>query len=250
MKVIIFNGSHRGDKGNTQVMIDAFMEGVSEAGGQVESVVLKNKKILPCEGCYACWLKTPNQCIHDDDMPELLGKFMDADAVAFATPLYIFTMTGLMKVFMDRLIAWGDPHMERVNTALEGQEDRWETRHIKIGDKPGKFIVISNCGYPEQTHFEALSKTFELFARNCQCEVIAEIYRGGGALLTARDPALRPFIDSYKDLLRKAGREVVDNLRLSDETRTELEAPLLPGDFANNYVLQANKMFDAILRRP
>ena len=49
-------------------------------------------------------------------------------------------------------------------------------------------------------------------------EVVGEIYRSWGWLLKAKDDRLEPKIAAYKDLLKKAGREVVENLKLSEET--------------------------------
>ncbi|MEI8354280.1 MAG: hypothetical protein WCG22_07230, partial [Lentisphaerota bacterium] len=42
------------------------------------------KKIAPCLGCYHCWVVTPGQCVHHDDMQELLREWphLVHDAVA------------------------------------------------------------------------------------------------------------------------------------------------------------------------
>jgi hypothetical protein len=39
---------------------------------------------------------------------------------------------------------------------------------------------------------------------------------------------LEPKIKAYKDLLKKAGHEVAENMKLSEETAAELERPILP----------------------
>ena len=72
-------------------------------------------------------------------------------------------------------------------------------------------------------------------------EVVGEIYRSWGWLLKAKDAKLEPKIEAYKDLLKKAGREVVENLKLSEETNAELEKPILPKEM---HLKMSNKRWD------
>jgi len=51
-KVLILSSSPR-KRGNSNALCDRFMEGAVEAGHQVEKVVLAEKKINYCMGCYA-----------------------------------------------------------------------------------------------------------------------------------------------------------------------------------------------------
>ena len=82
-------------------------------------------------------------------------------------------------------------------------------------------------------------------------ELAGEIYRGGGGLLTTRIPALEPVIERYRSLLREAGREVAERGRLSEETMSRLEQPLLPGpDFAADYMNRINQLWDKLLAMP
>jgi multimeric flavodoxin WrbA len=237
MKITIFNGSPRGARGNTHVMVQEFMKGAAEGGAEVENIFLADKRIAECKGCYTCWLKTPGTCVQRDDMDELLAKYVASDIIGFATPLYVDNVTGLMKVFLDRLIPIADPHMER--------DDSGECRHPQRLRKLRKFVVISNCGFPEQSHFQVLRLYFKRMARNTHSEVIAEMYRGAGSLLTSKDPSLQPFVEAYKALLRKAGKEVAQNWRLSKETAAELDKPLAPvPSFTDVYIQQANKFWD------
>ena len=237
MKIIAFNGSPRGKRGNTYIMVEAFLKGAEEAGAQVEQVLLAEKKISNCRGCFRCWVKTPGRCVIDDDMKLLLEQLLATDIIVFATPLYVDNVTGLMKNFMDRILPLGDPHLVK--------DEKGECRHPARHGKTPKIAVISNCGFPEQSHFQVLQLLFKRVARNMHSEVIAEIYRGEGELLKQTDPQLGPIIDNYKDVLRKAGREVVELSRLSDQTIEELEKPLVPYD---KYITTANEFFDGILK--
>lgn len=240
MRITIFNGSPHKEQGNTHTMVESFTAGASEAGAVVENLFLADQEIKPCIGCFACWVKTPGRCIHRDGMDELLPTITTSDVVGFATPLYIDNVSGIMKNFMDRMIPIIDPHMQ---TDTHG-----ETRHVRIHEKPRYVLAISNCGFPEQSHFEVLRVLFRRVARNMDCRLLAEIYRGGGPLLSATEPNLRPFVEQYKMLLHEAGKELVSNLELSDDTITRLEQPLLPmPDYADVYRQRANQRFDQLL---
>ena len=242
MKITVVNGSPKAERGNTHVMVEAFLAGAREAGAEGEAVFLARRKIKPCMGCYTCWMKTPGKCAHEDDMEELLGKFISSDIVVFATPLYVDNVTGLMKNFLDRLIPIADPHWEK--------DEHGESRHLPRYEKPTRFAVISNCGFPEQSHFQVLRLYFRRLARNMSGSVIAEIYRGGGALLTSSDPSLQTFVESYRQLVRKAGKEVAERFAITAETAAQLEKPLVPmGNFADEYLKRANERCDEVLAR-
>jgi putative NADPH-quinone reductase len=238
MKLTVFNGSPRGKNGNTHFIVKEFSQGAKKAGSEVENVFLVEKEIRHCLGCFNCWIKTPGKCIQKDDMEDLLTKFISSDIVVFATPLYVFNVTGIMKNFMDRLLPLSDPHFEKDETG--------ECRHRRRFERHPKLVVISNCGFPEQSHFHVLKLLFKTVARHMHSEIIAEIYRGGGELFREIPFILKPLIWNYKKVLRKAGREIVENLRLSEETILQLEKPIISDD---QYIKGANKNWDKILKK-
>ena len=238
MKFTIFNGSPRGKKGNTHFMVKEFSKGVELAGAEVENIFLVKKKIRHCRGCLTCWTKTPGECVIKDDMAELIQKFSESDIVVFATPVYVDNVTGIMKNFMDRLVADADPHFEK--------DERGECVHFSAYGKPAKLVVISNCGFPEQSHFQVLELLFKRIARNMQAEVIGEIYRSGGAILQEAPLVLKPVISKYKRLLQTAGMEIAEKQQLSEETRAKLEKPLVSDE---RYITAANEHFDELLAK-
>jgi multimeric flavodoxin WrbA len=242
MKITAFNGSPKVERGNTHVMVEAFFAGAREAGAETENVFLAKRKIHPCTACNACWMKTPGRCSQRDDMDGLLAAVIASDVLVFATPVYVDNVTGLMKNFMDRLIPIGDPHWEK--------DENGEMRHVARHEKPRKIAVISNCGFPQRSHFQVLQLLFRRVARNLSAEVIAEIYREAGSLLTIPNPDLREPVENYKALLRQAGREVVESSKLSPETIAAIERPLLPSEnFADEYMRLANERCDRILSK-
>jgi multimeric flavodoxin WrbA len=86
--------------GNTETLLDKFLEGAHEAGAAVEKVVLRDLLYSPCRGCNACH-KT-GDCIIQDDAIGLYEKILAADCIAVASPIYTMGITAELKGFIDR----------------------------------------------------------------------------------------------------------------------------------------------------
>jgi multimeric flavodoxin WrbA len=222
MKITVFNGSPRGKRGTTHILVESFLAGASDAGAETENIFIVEREVKPCLGCVACWIKTPGKCLQNDDMGGLIETFMGSDISIFATPIHIDNVSGIMKNFIDRLIPTRMPYFEI-------HSDR-ETRHLNRYDHQPKIMMISSCGYPEPSQFQVIRLWLKRFSRNFDMEVVGEIYRSWGWLLKAENQQLESKVLAYKNLLKKAGREVVENLKLSAETAAELELPILPRD--------------------
>jgi len=97
--VIGVSGSpHR--HGNTETLLDRFLEGTKDAGASVEKVILKELSYSACRGCNACH-KNGN-CIVQDDAIALYERLMTADCVAIASPIYTMGITAELKGLIDR----------------------------------------------------------------------------------------------------------------------------------------------------
>jgi multimeric flavodoxin WrbA len=99
LKVLGISGSPR-RHGNTETLLDSFLDGAKAAGASVEKVVLKEINYSPCQGCNACH-KT-GECIVKDDAPGVYDKILAADVVAVASPIYSMGITAQLKGFIDR----------------------------------------------------------------------------------------------------------------------------------------------------
>lgn len=221
MKISVFSGSHKGREGNTLIMVEEFLKGAEEAGAETENIILAEKDIKYCKGKFKCWLSTPGKCPIHDDMDNLLPKFMNSDIVVFACPVYFDNVPAVMKNFIDRLAPVLLPHFE--------EDIKGEYRHSKRYGKYPKIVVISNAGLPGQTNFEVVSLFFRRLARSLHTEIIGEIYRGEGEIFRAQNNfMLKPLLGKYKKLLRSAGKEIVENQKLSEQTIKELEKPIVP----------------------
>jgi len=98
-KVLILSSSPR-KGGNSETLAAAFAKGAQEAGNQVETVYLREKRYSFCKGCLAC-LKL-GHCVIQDDAVEIAAKMHDADVLVFATPVYYYSVSGQLKTMLDR----------------------------------------------------------------------------------------------------------------------------------------------------
>jgi len=103
MKVIGICGSPR--KGNTEWMLVRLLEGVAQCGIDTELILLRDKDIKGCDGCLTCETggkERKGVCRIQDDMQQIYPKLVEADGLAFGTPVYFEMLSGLLKNFMDR----------------------------------------------------------------------------------------------------------------------------------------------------
>lgn len=97
--VVAFVGTARRD-GLVSRMCEQVLEGAADAGATTELVNLFDHEIKPCIGCWSCY--ETGKCLHEDDFRILFDKLRDADVVVLGSPVYIGSMSGVMKNFFDR----------------------------------------------------------------------------------------------------------------------------------------------------
>lgn len=102
-QVLVLVGSPR-KKGNTDRLADEFIRGAREAGHGVEKIYLKDRKINGCLGCGACQ-RNGGSCVQKDDMGDIYEKWLAADVVVLASPVYFYTWSAQMKTVLDRTFA-------------------------------------------------------------------------------------------------------------------------------------------------
>ena len=97
--ILIVQGGGR-PNGNTAQLAGAFANGAIDAGHTVEHIQLGRLTVNGCLGCNACRYGKP--CVQKDDFNGLIPKIKSADLVAFASPLYFWTISSKLKAFIER----------------------------------------------------------------------------------------------------------------------------------------------------
>lgn len=102
-KVLILSGSPR-KGGNSDLLCDEFARGAQESGHEVEKIRVATKKIHPCSACYYC-REHGGECVHKDDMADVLQKMIGADVIVLASPVYFYSIDAQLKAVIDRTVA-------------------------------------------------------------------------------------------------------------------------------------------------
>ncbi|MFZ0005143.1 MAG: flavodoxin family protein [Methanoregula sp.] len=101
MRILAIHGSPRTIRSTTRRLANFVLEGAADAGAATEIIDLADYRIIPCTACEACILN--GICVNDDDVPAIISRMKEADALVFGSPVYIDNITGQMKIFFDRL---------------------------------------------------------------------------------------------------------------------------------------------------
>lgn len=217
MNILVLNGSPKCDKSNTLKMTNAFLEGLNTEGRHhIEIISVYNANIEHCRGCFACWTRTPGQCVIKDDMPGLTEKYINADIIIWSFPLYYFGMPSKAKAFLDRLLPTNLPFMTANEDNTSGHPPRYDLSRQRC-------VLISTCGfYSTKNNYDALLRQFEIMFGNRLVKIICT----EGELF--RVPQLSARISDYLSHVKKAGEEFALQGSFSEETQNKLSELLYP----------------------
>ena len=109
MRILILNGSPR-PKGHTKQMIQAFCEGLEEAGHEWDVFDVCKMNIHGCIACEYCHTKGNGACVQKDDMQSIYSRLMEAEMLVLASPIYDHGMSGQLKCAIDRFYAAAFPN--------------------------------------------------------------------------------------------------------------------------------------------
>ncbi|MFA5149793.1 MAG: flavodoxin family protein [Candidatus Omnitrophota bacterium] len=101
MKILGILASPRKNKSNTLGLLKQVFSAVEGEGFALEIIYLCDYKIEFCRHCEACH-KNILSCPMRDDARLLQKKMLEADAIVFASPVYIHHITGHLKNLLDR----------------------------------------------------------------------------------------------------------------------------------------------------
>ena len=105
MKILGFMGSPR-TKGLCAQFTESALKGAASRGAEVKQFNLVKYKIKYCRGCHSCVYKNHELpigiCPIKDDMAGILDEYLAADGYVMACPVYDFTVTSIMKAFIER----------------------------------------------------------------------------------------------------------------------------------------------------
>ena len=232
MKILAINASHRGEKGHTHFLIDKLFQGAGAAGAECETITLAKLKINRCLACGHCHTDDHLlQCVYDDkdDVRAVFQKMTVADILIYATPVYVFGMTGLLKTFIDRMNATGNTLDLRVSERglLFHHVDR------AICSKP--FVVLVCCDNLETETSKNVLSYFRTFSRFMDAPQVGVLVRNGGRLSGhGSDPDRQqrfPKIFKVYAAYEQAGRDLAREGRIRHGTQRRANQEIIPVPF-------------------
>lgn len=114
MKALILNGEQIDGFSLNQIS-KAIKDELKNNNLQVEEILLKEKEIADCLGCFKCWVKTPGICIIDDYGRETAAKLINSDLIIFLTPIVFGSYSYQLKKALDRMIPLISSYFKKVN---------------------------------------------------------------------------------------------------------------------------------------
>jgi multimeric flavodoxin WrbA len=160
MKLAIFNGSPRGKNSNTSVLLQNFRKGFEENGGEIVSHDL---------------------LIQENRLEEQLENFKNADCIFIAFPLYVDSLPGMVKKFIEEvgefdgtnkniffLVHSGFPeavHSRAVKKYLAYLATQWNMNFLGIIVKPGSEGIRIRPGKANQKLFGQFQQLGHFLAR-------------------------------------------------------------------------------------
>jgi hypothetical protein len=198
-------------------------------GAECEVITLAKLKINRCLACGHCHTEEYHlKCVFDeqDDVRGIFNKMAEADLIVYATPVYVFSMSGLLKTFLDRMNAIGDV------LDLRMSKKGLMFHHIehKICSKP--FVTLVCCDNIEAETPKNVLSYFKTFSRFMDAPLVGVLVRNGGRLSGhGQDPLLASKTPKIQDVYRayeQAGRELVISGRIRRSTQRRANQEIVP----------------------
>jgi multimeric flavodoxin WrbA len=218
VKAVAINGSPQMEKGNTALVLASFIQGMMEAGAEVELLYASRLKVKPCScGVMYCWNDGPGECCIQDDMQLLYPKLKVTDVLILATPVYV-PLPGDMQNVVNRLMPLIEPKLERRQgrTRARFRED--------IGIR--KIVLVATSGWREVENCDTVVRIVKELAEDASTEFAGAVLRPHADAMRADGKVTRDG-QAVLDAVRRAGNELVGQGRMSQETLKTISRPLI-----------------------
>ncbi len=124
MRIIAFNASPRA-KGMNAKLVEAALEGARSTGAETHAYRLSKQEMKFCLGCFKCAredLELPlGKCVHTDDVEAMLKDIQQADGYLFSSPVYVISLSAIMKTFLERMFPLFTEDVEDENAMPEAR---------------------------------------------------------------------------------------------------------------------------------
>ena len=94
-------------------------------------IEIDGNDVLPCLGCFGCWIKTPGECVIKDEAVEINRKIISSEVVIYITPVVFGQYSYNMKNVVDRGLGKNLPFFKKFNgrTGHPGRYDKYPVQY-------------------------------------------------------------------------------------------------------------------------
>lgn len=217
-KIVAINGSPRLERGNTARVLAPFLEGMQDAGSDVELFYASRLKVRPCTcGEMYCWYRRPGECCIQDDMQALYAKLRSAEVLVLATPVYI-PLPGDMQNIINRLCPLVYPFLE-MRAGRTRARFREEVQIQRIA-------LVSTGAWWEKENMGTVETIVEELAEAASAEYAGAVLRPHAYSLW-RDGTPTAQGQSILEAVRTAGYQLAREGHMDKQILEEIARPLI-----------------------
>jgi multimeric flavodoxin WrbA len=217
-KVLAINGSPRMGKGNTALLLNAFLQGITDSGSSVDLYYTSQLEIKPCScGKLYCWNNKPGECCFKDDMELLYPKLREAEILVLATPVYI-PLPGEMQNFINRLCPLLDPTLVQQNSRTRAK--------LRQDVKIRKFLLVATSGWWEIENMDTVLRIVKELAEDASTEFAGALLRPHASEMRRNGIVSREG-QLVLDAATQAGMELIRWGKINQETLEIVSRPLV-----------------------
>jgi multimeric flavodoxin WrbA len=155
MRITILNGNPDKENDFFEEYLEELQAFFASRKHEVKSHCLRELDMLPCSGCFGCWLKTPGLCVIPDDTDMLRRDTVHSDLVLLASSLKMGFISALLRRAVEKMIPLVLPHLKIV----EGEfHHRLRYNHLPV--------MAGLVEEEEDTNAEDLEIMKGIFSRN------------------------------------------------------------------------------------
>jgi multimeric flavodoxin WrbA len=186
MKIMTLLGSPKME-GNTAGALRMFEEAVGGAH-EIDRVNLPTMEVMGCQGCYACQ-QNPDEpsCVVRDDATDVLKRIVDADAIVYAAPLYMWGLPSKIHALLERHLSLVTGYMsDGFKSLLEGK----------------RIAYLLTCGGPVENNTELVQGVIDRMSGYSRANLV-------GKYIVAGTTVPEEIEDKAKDVVAKMAADVV-----------------------------------------
>ena len=203
MKVLALNASPRKANGVSEVLMNKFLEGASQAGAEIERHYVTDLDIKGCVGCFSCWWVTPGRCSQRDDMDWLLPKIAEADVLYLGTPIYHYNIIHYLQRLRERTLPLAMPEM---------YVEEGDTHHpARSRNEKQVTVLTAVCGFPDLTNFRQ--------AKGLYPEAV-HVFLPAAQIIANEEG--RKYLEGFLDAVKTAGKTLSETGEVTDTVREML----------------------------